>query len=190
MFFYFPISQRNAFNFTRSNVIPPLFSGKELRPEISICVCTHKHIHTIHVFGKTTVENISILLHDVERVTGRKASGSPKGGNRLQVSDIFNSFKQQEETNYRYFFPSLYKFKRRFHLKYCVVIMTPGVRHSRQSGLKVPRGPTQAPVLITPEEPWVLITVGGQSVDFHLDTGQFTLCLLKPLAHFLPEPLP
>ena len=64
MFFYFPISQRNAFNFIRSNVIPPLFSGKELRPEISVCVCTHKHIHTIHVFGKTTVENMSVLLHD------------------------------------------------------------------------------------------------------------------------------
>ena len=31
--------------------------------------------------------------------------------------------------------------------------------------------PTQAPVLITPEEPWVLITVGGQSVYFLLDTG-------------------
>ena len=49
--------------------------------------------------------------------------------------------------------------------------MTPGVRHSRQSGLNVPRGPTQAPVLIAPEEPQVLITVGGQSVDFFLDTG-------------------
>ena len=100
MFFYFPFSQRNAFNFTRSNVIPLLFSGKELRPEISICVCTHKHIHTIHVLGKTTVENMSILLHDVERVTGRKARGSPNGGNRLQVSGIFISFKQQEETNW------------------------------------------------------------------------------------------
>ena len=31
--------------------------------------------------------------------------------------------------------------------------------------------PTQAPFLITPEEPWALITVcGGQSVDFLLDT--------------------
>ena len=60
MFFYFPISQRNAFNFTRSNVIPPLFSGKELRPEISICVCRRKHIHTPHVLGKPTVENMSI----------------------------------------------------------------------------------------------------------------------------------
>ena len=31
--------------------------------------------------------------------------------------------------------------------------------------------PTQAPIIITPEEPRVLITVGGQSVDFLLDTG-------------------
>ena len=30
--------------------------------------------------------------------------------------------------------------------------------------------------LITPEEPWVLITVGGQSVDFLLDTGA-TYCV-------------
>ena len=31
--------------------------------------------------------------------------------------------------------------------------------------------PTQAPVLITPEKHLVLITVGGQSIDFLLDTG-------------------
>jgi len=31
--------------------------------------------------------------------------------------------------------------------------------------------PTQAPVLITPEEPWVLITVGSQSVDFLFHNG-------------------
>ena len=34
-----------------------------------------------------------------------------------------------------------------------------------------PGVPTQAPVLITPEEPRVLIIVGGQSVDFLLATG-------------------
>ena len=34
-----------------------------------------------------------------------------------------------------------------------------------------PGVPTQAPVLITPEEPRVLIVEGGQSVDFLLDTG-------------------
>ena len=56
----------------------------------------------------------------------QKGQGSPNGRNSLQVSDIFLSLKWQEETNYRYFFPSLYKFKRRFLLKYCVAIMTPG----------------------------------------------------------------
>ena len=34
-----------------------------------------------------------------------------------------------------------------------------------------PQVPTEAPFLITPEEPWALITVGGQSIDFLLDTG-------------------
>ena len=34
-----------------------------------------------------------------------------------------------------------------------------------------PGVPTQAPVLITPEEPPVLIILGGQSVDFLLDIG-------------------
>ena len=38
------------------------------------------------------------------------------------MSDIVISFKRQEETNYQYFFPSLYKFKGRFLLKYCVAI--------------------------------------------------------------------
>ena len=33
-----------------------------------------------------------------------EGQGSPNGGNRLQVSDIFISLKRQEETNYRYFF--------------------------------------------------------------------------------------
>ena len=36
---------------------------------------------------------------------------------------------------------------------------------------RCPGVPTQAPVLITPEEPWVLIIVGGQSIGFLLDTG-------------------
>ena len=39
----------------------------------------------------------------------KEGQGSPNGGNRLQVS-FFISLKRQKETNYRYFFPSLYKF--------------------------------------------------------------------------------
>ena len=34
----------------------------------------------------------------------QEGQGSPNGGNRLQVPDIFISLKQQEETNWRYFF--------------------------------------------------------------------------------------
>ena len=36
---------------------------------------------------------------------------------------------------------------------------------------RCPGVPTQAPVLSTPEEPRLLITVGGQPIDFLLDTG-------------------
>ena len=51
----------------------------------------------------------------------KKGQDSPNGGNSLQVSDIFISLKRQEETNswFFFFFPFLYKFKRRFLLKYC-----------------------------------------------------------------------
>ena len=126
MFFYFPISQRNAFNFTRSNVIPPLFSGKELRPEISICVCTHKHIHTIHVFGKTTLENMSILLHDVERVTGRKARGLQMEEIGCKCQTFLSLLSGRRKQTWDIFSPSLHKFKRRFLLKYCIAIMTTG----------------------------------------------------------------
>ena len=44
---------------------------------------------------------------------------------------------------------------------------------------RCPGVPTQAPVLITPEEPRVLITVGGQSVNFLLDTGATYSMLTK-----------
>ena len=60
-----------------------------------------------------------------ERVIGRKAMGLQM---KEIVSDIFYlSLKRQEETNKCYIFsPSLYKFKKRFLLKVCVVIMTSG----------------------------------------------------------------
>ena len=45
----------------------------------------------------------------------------------LQVSDVFLSFKQPEETNdMSDFFPSVYKIKRKFLLKFYVAMMTPG----------------------------------------------------------------
>ena len=52
------------------------------------------------------------------------------------------------------------------------------LRHRRQwldsqgnRDWKCPGVPTQAPILITPVEPWGLITVGGQLINFLLDTG-------------------
>ena len=55
--------------------------------------------------------------------------GVSNGGNRLQPSGIFSlSLKQQEETNSKCqtIFPSLYKIKRTFLLKFCVAMRTPG----------------------------------------------------------------
>ena len=46
--------------------------------------------------------------------------------------------------------------------------------------------PTQAPSLITPEEPRVLITVGGQSVDFLLDAGATNSVLTEALGPLSP----
>ena len=45
---------------------------------------------------------------------------------------------------------------------------------------------TQAPVPITPEEPQVLITVGGQSVDFFGHWGNFLCAHWSPWSAFLP----
>ena len=51
--------------------------------------------------------------------------------------------------------------------------------------------PTQAPILITPEEPRVLVTVGGvnQSI-FFWTLGQLSLCSLEPRVCFPPDPQP
>ena len=48
---------------------------------------------------------------------------------------------------------------------------------------RYPGVPNQAPILITPEESWVLIIVESQSVNFLLDTGA-TFSSLKPLVCF------
>ena len=64
--------------------------------------------------------------HEIERVTGRKARDLQTEEIGCKCQTLFISLKSQKETNYRYFFPSLYKFQRRLLLKYCVAIMTPG----------------------------------------------------------------
>ena len=74
---------------------------------------------------KLNIQKRKIMASGPERVTGRKARGlqmeeiackcqtflSLLSGRRKQTSDIF---------------PSLYNLKRRFLLKYCAAIMTPG----------------------------------------------------------------
>ena len=73
----------------------------------------------------------------------------------------------------------------------------PGPRLTRQSGLKSPDNqdwrcsgnPTQAPILITPEEPRVLI-IGGPISKLPFGHWVNLLCLLKPLVHCLPDQLP
>ena len=49
--------------------------------------------------------------------------------------------------------------------------------------------PKPAPILITPEEPWILITVGANQSIFFWTLGQLSLCSLKPLVHFPPDSL-
>ena len=83
--------------------------------------------HKVRKWTKIMGRGGMLKIHG-ERVTGRKARGL-QTGNRLHVSDIFYlSLKWQEETNYRRhsFTPCLCKFKRRFLLKFCVAMTTPG----------------------------------------------------------------
>ena len=61
------------------------------------------------------------------RVTGRKARGLQMEEIGCTCQTYFNhSLKWQEETTSVILFPSLYKFKKRFLLKFCVAITTPG----------------------------------------------------------------
>jgi len=48
--------------------------------------------------------------HEIERVTGRKARDLQTEEIGCKCQTFFISLKRQKETNYRYFFPSLYKF--------------------------------------------------------------------------------
>ena len=60
-----------------------------------------------------------------ERVTGKKVRGlqTEEKGCKYQTFLSLLSGRRKQTSNI--FFPSLYKFKRRFLLKYCVAIMTP-----------------------------------------------------------------
>ena len=58
----------------------------------------------------------------------QECQGSTNGGNRLYVSDDFSSLSLAGRNKLQVsdFFPSLYKIKRKFLLKFCVVMRAPG----------------------------------------------------------------
>ena len=63
------------------------------------------------------------------RVTGRKARGLQTGEIGCKCQTIFISLlsgRRRQTTSVRAFFPFLYKFKRRFLLKFCVAMTTAG----------------------------------------------------------------
>ena len=62
----------------------------------------------------------------IERVTGRKARGLPMEETGFKCKTVLSLLSGRRKQTSDFFFPSLYKFKRRFLLKFCVAIMTPG----------------------------------------------------------------
>ena len=73
---------------------------------------------------KLIIQKTKIMASGPERVTGRKARGlqMEERGCKCQTFLSLLSGRRKETSD---FFPSLYKFKRRFLLK-CCVAMTPG----------------------------------------------------------------
>ena len=61
-----------------------------------------------------------------ERVTGRKAWGLQMEEIAFKCQTFLSLLSGRRKQTSNIFFPSLYKFKRRFLLKYCVAIKTPG----------------------------------------------------------------
>ena len=98
---------------------------QSLKPSVLWC-STFFMLQLLHPY-MTTKKNIALTIRNWE-VNRQEGQGSPNRGNRLKMSDIFSlSLRQQEETNKCYIFPpSLYKFKKKFLLKFYVAITTPG----------------------------------------------------------------
>ena len=62
----------------------------------------------------------------IERITGRKARGLQMEEIGCKCQTFFLSLSGRKKQTSDIFFPSLYTFKKRFLLKYCVAIITPG----------------------------------------------------------------
>lgn len=61
-----------------------------------------------------------------ERGAGRKARGLQTKKNRPKVSFFLSLLSDRKKETSGAFFPSLYRFKKKFLLKLCVAIVTPG----------------------------------------------------------------
>ena len=66
----------------------------------------------------------------IEGVTGRKARGLQTEEIACNCQTFLSLLSGRKKQTSDIFFPSLYKFKRRFLLKYCAAIMTPGFTFS------------------------------------------------------------
>ena len=76
-----------------------------------------------------TVQETARTASCYERVTGRKSRGLQTEEIGCKCQTFFSLLSGMRKQTSDIFFPSLYKFKRRVLLKYCVV-MTPGFTRS------------------------------------------------------------
>ena len=71
-------------------------------------------------------QDLGTGVYEIEGVTGRKARGLQMEEIACKCQTFFSLLSSRRKQTSNIFFPSLYKFKGRFLLKYCVAIMTPG----------------------------------------------------------------
>ena len=71
-------------------------------------------------------QDLGTGVDENEWVTGRKARGLQMEEIACKCQTFFSLLSSRRKQTSNIFFPSLYKFKGRFLLKYCVAIMTPG----------------------------------------------------------------
>ena len=74
-----------------------------------------------------------LLDPGIERATGRKARGLQTEEISCKCQTFLSLLSRRRKQTSNIFFPSLYKFKVRFLLKYCVAIMTPGLPEANYS---------------------------------------------------------
>ena len=71
-------------------------------------------------------QDLGTGVDENEWVTGRKARGLQMEEIACKCQTFFSLLSSRRKQTSNIFFPSLYKFKGMFLLKYCVAIMTPG----------------------------------------------------------------